>query len=106
VGLEGKTPVVHRHNGPRSEQLARERGLFGPHGRRQRAGRLLVGEIDDRTVDRGEDDVERSGTASHLPPGAVEDGVAEVQDAAATGLHNPRNLRIAEPVDGRQRNAR
>jgi len=64
-----------------------------------------VWEVDDRAVDRGEDDIERSGAASDLPPGAVKDGVAEVQHAAAAGLHQPGHLRIAEPVDRRQRRA-
>jgi AcrR family transcriptional regulator len=76
--------------------------MLGIHRRRQRARRLQVREVDYRPVDWREDDVERPVAASHPPPVAVEDRVAEVERALTVGLDKPRDLGIAETIDGGQ----
>src|SRR5256714_11376435 len=59
-------------------------------------------EVHDRPVDRREDDVEGPMTPSHPPPVAVEDRVPEVERPLTIGLDQPRDLGIAEAIDGGQ----
>src|SRR2546423_8658579 len=63
-------------------------------------------EVHDRPVDRREDDVEGPMTPSHPPPMAVEDRVPEVERPLTIGLDQPRDLGIAEAIDGGQRGER
>jgi AcrR family transcriptional regulator len=62
-----------------------------------------VREVDYRPVDWREDNVEGPVAASHPPPVAVEDRVAEVERPLALGLNKPRDLGIAKTIDCGQR---
>jgi hypothetical protein len=57
-------------------------------------------------LDREQDDVERPVPQGHPPPRPVVDRVAQVQDPHAVRLGEPGDLRVADPVRGRQRGER
>jgi len=104
--IDRKAVVMDRDQGPGPEQFAGEGRLLGLHRRGEWARRLQVREVDHRSVDRREEDVEGTVAASHPPPIAVEDRVPEMKDALPVGFDQPGHLGVAEPVHGRQRGDR
>src|SRR5215210_2813037 len=98
-GVDRETSVVDRDERPPAEDLAGQGRLLGLHRGGERTGRLEVGKVDRRAVDRRENDIEWAVAARHPPPVPVEDRVAEVEHPLAVRLNRPGDLRIAETID-------